>query len=395
MNSNQRKWYVIPRDAVLFTTICIYILYMMWFQYAFFEIGGILTVLGCMTLMLSIFERQSIASYSLMYPLLGFGLYLILISLFNNYSMSYAITIIKYLVPVFGIYTYARKSQIHFDRIARLIFLSGILLAISLIRNGHLTAEGALKLNNMNTNLTSNFLSLALTMGLLLIDINRKIKVNTLEILGCMVLCYGQIICASRRGFIITLFLVVAYVFILLGTVYKRKHSIKILVAIGIICILAYVFINYESLFQSFSIFQRLSGINTTGDLGRMRYQKTAVDLFLDNFIIGKGLGAVEQVAGYYSHSFYLELLGCTGIIGFIIIIGLMFSLLSKLNYIRKQAKYDNSMDRVFYTSYMIAFVLSILVSGIAMVYIYESYFYIMLAMVMSYLSINNDSNQN
>ena len=382
----KRKFLVVNKDIFLYLWIALYIFYTFWFQYSFFEVPGILSISGGVILLLTVIEIRRLRDYSLMLPLFVFLIFLFLISIFNTGTINYTILIMKYLIPCLGTFAYARKSRKHFVRIIGTVFAACLFVAISLIVSGEITYDGALQLNNLNINQASNFFSLGLTFGLLLIDIKKGLDIkNVILIFSMVLLCAAQIMCASRRGFLVMLFLVVTYVFSLLNTIFKKNYYLKIIIIITIVTICFFLLSIYGSNLSALPIFERLSGNNTTGDAARMSYQAVAIQIFKNNPIIGSGLGSVALVLGVYSHSLYFELLACTGIIGFIIIIGYLLFLFFKINKIRIIRKHSQNMD-AFYDLFMMIYVLSIFISGIAMVFIYESYFYIMLAIAASYI---------
>lgn len=383
-----RRFGVISKDSILLMAILFYIFYTFWFQYSFFAISGLISVLGIAILLLSIFEIRGINDYFLMGPLVLFVLFLLILSIFYSGSMEYAVMIIEYLIPCFGVFSYARKSELHFERITKCIIFATALLSIALITKGVETYDGAIRLNDLNSNQASNLLSFGLTLDLFLIKFDKKISKNLLYVVIAIFLCIAQIMTASRRGFVIMAFLIFAYILAILSTVYRRNYLLKILIILGCLSVGVYIILNYASALQSVAIFQRLSGENTTGDIARIRYQKVAIELFKGNPIFGQGLGEVARVAGAYSHSLYFELLACTGLVGFCTIILYFINMAKKVNSIRMKRLDNTQICGEFKSLYMIVFIVSILISGIAVVFIYESYFYIMIAVIISYIAI-------
>lgn len=396
MNINYRKFnraFIIEKDFFLYCIIALYILYTFWFQYSFFEIPGLLSGLGIVMLILILPEIKQLSSFRLIYPLIFFVIFLLVLSAFNSTSMEYTFTIIKYITPCVGIFVYARKSQKKFKKMLTVITMACLLLAISIFSKGTLTYEGALQLNSLNINGASNFLTFGLTLNLFLIDVKeKKLFKNVTLIIIAIILCLAQVMCASRRGFVIMSFLVIAYIFSILKVKYRKNLFRKTLIVLSFIALVAFIFNTYSDTISSLTIFKRLSGVNTTGDIARIRYQSVAWGLFKESPLWGNGLGAVEKSVGAYSHSMYYELLACTGIIGFFTIVGYFINLFFKVNRIRVNSARKNDIEE-FYAYFTMCYILSIIVSGITMVFIYESYFYIMIAVVISYIYIKRKNN--
>lgn len=381
---------VIQKDSALGLFVEIYIVYTFWFQYGLFEISGLLSLLGIIILVLCLTEIKKITRYKLLLPIVIFFMYLFVISLFNNISMHYCIVIWKYFIPCLGVFSYASKSEKHFRKILLTICVSCFLLAIFLILKGQVNFEGAYQLSNLNTNQASNFFTIGFFATIFLIDL-KKIKSirNIFYVIISFMLCVAQIMCASRRGFIIMLFLIGAYIFCVMKVVLKKNYSMKIL-AIIIVCVaIVFLFSTYGHVFMHSAVAKRLSGENTTGDIARARYQAIAWELFKKKPIVGNGLGAVEHIAGAYSHSLYYEILSCTGILGTVILLSYFGVIIKKISYIGKKI-YEKDNIYSFQASIIISFVISFLISGIAMVFIYESYFYIVIAVLCSFIYVYN-----
>ena len=349
-----------------------------------------ISVLGVMILLFSMLELKYIETYRIITPIILFIIYILVISINSDLSMAYAESILKYMIPFLGVFSYCRKTWDRFWKIGNAILLACVFLAIAIIQKGTVSYDGAVQLGTLNINQASNFLTFGLVILLLKIDVyNKNKKRNIILILLGVILNVSQIISASRRGFIIMIFLIFMYVTNYFVIILKKNRFARLMGVIIIFTIIAFVYSSYSNVFSSMTVMQRLSGVNTTGDLARSRYQAIALQIFLNNPICGKGLGAVEKVAGAYSHSLYFELLACTGIIGIVIVMGTFASMLIKLRYLRKNEIIDS--DKCI-TAFMSAYVISILLSSITMVFIYESYFYIMLAVVFSYIVLAKET---
>lgn len=388
-----KRYIVIHKDSFLGIFVMLYILYTFWFQYAVVEVSGMLSILGLTILGLTIIEIKSLNKYINLIPLIIFWILLVGISLIKGsmISIQYTFEIAKYLIPCIGVFTYATKSEEHFRKILSIIAFACVLLAISLCIKGEVNQEGARQLFGLNTNQASNFLTIGFFSTLFLIDL-KKLAVfrNIYYITLCVVMCFAQILCASRRGFIIMIFLLTGYIYCWLSIMLKNKYVMKFIIIFMILLIIAFLLSTYGSVFADSAIMRRLSGENTTGDLARARYQTIAFQMFKQNPLIGKGLGAVEKVAGAYCHSLYYELLACTGIMGFSVIISYLLYMIRKTWKLREHYIKCNR-EKAFQACFVMIFVVSLFVSGVAMVFIYESYFYIVIAIICSYIYIYSD----
>jgi len=128
------------------------------------------------------------------------------------------------------------------------------------------------------------------------------------------------------------------------------RKSMIVLISIFLIVISGYFiytspfFFRVEQLFYGGSI----------SDINRLILAKEAIHVWLMNlktFFFGVGYDNFRLFSEFrtYSHSTLLELLSCTGIIGFILFIGFLFLLSRKFIFLYKNA-YDQESKGVFFT---------------------------------------------
>lgn len=386
-----RKWWKIKIDrlSVLFGSISLYIFYTFWFQYSYTEISGMMTILGLLVLISVLINVRGLSFYSLLYPVVFFLGYCFIVNFLKGQSLSIIIQLVQYMLPCFGVYTYCVFSRKRWRRIVWVIAIACFLLSIALIQKGSLSYSGALRIVGLNENTASNYLTFGLMACLMLIRFEKgqRLYRNIFLIVMSVFMIVAQIFCASRRGFIIMLFIIVCYLYSVYRIRLNRKGGQRLQFILLIIIAIVFLFFNYKDRFMSSTIYQRFLGAYDTGDIARRRYQEIAWSLFTSSPVIGKGLGAVASVAGVYSHSLYYELLACTGINGFAVMIGYFIYIIIRLF---KNSKTNMQMDNdvAFESFFLLWFAISTLISGIAMVYIYESYFYIMIALLVAYIRI-------
>ena len=384
------RWKIkIDKLSILFVSNALYIFYTFWFQYSYTEISGMMTMLGILILISLLVNLRGVLFYSLLYPVVFFVGYSFIVNLIMGQPVSIIIQLVQYVLPCLGVYTYCALSRKRWKKIIWIITLACFFLSIALLQKGSLSYSGALRIVGLNENTASNYLTFGLMDSLLLIrfDKGKKPYYHILLIVMRVFMIVAQILCASRRGFIIMLFIISCYLYSVYRIRLNKQGGLRILFVLLVAIALGFLFFNYADRFMSTTIYQRFLGAYDTGDTARRRYQEIAWALFTSSPIIGKGLGAVASVAGVYSHSLYYELLACTGTIGFSVMIGYLIYIINRLfkNY---KANFLINNDVSFESFFLFWFAISTLISGIAMVYIYESYFYIMIALLVAYIRI-------
>lgn len=382
---------------VLYVFLTIFFLYSFWYQYAFSPIGGVFSFLGAIILLLSIMNiRFSWYYYRDFLPIVIFIVLLIFTAFFLSFFPEAAITratsVFEYLIPMLGIFTYVDSNLRQFQKILTSLSWTITILAISSLILGHKTNTGAIAIGSLNVNVEASLLSLGFVSNIILLGMKDSTRFYKLFLLISTVLLFkAEIDCASRRGFVVAAFVLSLGFLFLFVKWFKGKPILKFLVILvtGITAI-SLASSLYEAL-RSTALFTRFLNTGYTGDTGRVVLKQKAFELFIKAPLFGAGMGAVEKIAGYYSHSFYYELLGCTGLLGFLLI---MYILLRHFfGYIRLCIKFKNNDDTyednvLFVVKGIILLICSILIGGVAVVYIYDMYFYVMISLMLSADSI-------
>ena len=378
---------VIGLDDLLLYSVAIYILYTFWFQYGCFEIPGLISILGVVIAIFSFVCMKNIKRYRTLLPILFFLAYLFCISIFNPVSLNYSILILKYMIPMIGIYTYACGDKEKLCNVLKVIGSSCLLLALAIIFKGQRGSQGGLELQNLNTNLASVFLIIGFISLLFFLDVTGKNKSKTVVVvLFTIIIAIGIVLCASRRGVLVMVLSIVYTAWIFIKLKNYSNHLNRIIILIIVLLSTCLIVFELRNVIMEMTVIQRFGGKNISGDFARTYYQMIAMDLFKSQPIFGNGLGAVEELAGAYSHSLYFELLACTGIIGIFIIVGYLVYLCVKLWKCSKTIK-GIDINEQYRSSIVIWLVISIFISGIAVVFIYDTAFYIMIAVIAAYLN--------
>ena len=364
----------------------LYIIYTFWFQYGVFEIPGLLAIIG-LCLMLTILPIiPKMRRLKVLAPIFLFFIVCLISTIINSGNTNYILSILEYLLPTAGLFFLVIRHKDSINSIMRISVLATSLLALSTLLNGTISQLGTLVLGNLNINAASNYYSFGLMACLYCIDFTKKVnrKTNIIYIVCACLITYGQLMGASRRGFIVTLFIIVAYLYCVIKIKTAGKYITRALAMLMGITILVALYYTLVSGNTNLAVIDRLHGSNTTGDIARERYHLVALSLFFDAPILGKGLGAVAQIAGAYSHSLYYESLACTGYIGFsIIVFYLVWIVYSYWNLQRKEV--DDLIRINLY--FLMWFSISILLSGFVMTYIYDSSFYLMIGLLAAIIS--------
>lgn len=391
MALNMLRRFMISIDSILYVLLVIFFAYAFFYQYAYEPINGALPLLGGMILLFALAKtRKTMDFYRPLLPLLGFTIYIIITGFLFSYSFrntgSLLVSYFEYLLPCYGMYVYCAGNSKKLKNVLWGLWLAVTLIAVQSVVNGTVTYTGAISVgssNTLSTNVLSSFLAIGLICDLILMESYETNKFGKIIlILGLIIQLISQVNSASRRGIIVFLFLLIAGIYSILQIKYKGRPIVKfvlvLLLASGVIVAFDTVMSNSER----FLIIERFHSSGYLGDSLRRVYQEKALELFNDNPIFGRGLGAVGAYAGMYSHSMYHEILACTGILGFLIF--LLGMLIKPGLYFLRCNKKEISLSLKLLARLMLVFIVSILIGGVAVVYIYDMYFYVMIGLIFS-----------
>ena len=379
-------------DKILYVFISLFFLYAFWYQYTVSVVGGALIGLGIIIFFLSFLNiRISLKFYGQLISIVVFWIFVstigVIASPVPRVAISHCIDILKYMIPMIGIYTYVNTDIIKLIYVLRMILFTTFLVALSAIFNGNLTNTGAIIPGTMNANVESSLLMMGAISALIIWGYGSTKIFEKIAIIIILIVCaMAQLLCASRRGLVVFVFIVCSGIYIIIKNKYNNKLYKYCLYIIGILCACCFVYFIYDFVVESVFL-ERLMNTNNEGDRVRNVLQAQAGKLFLESPIWGKGLGYVSYLMGLYSHSLYYELLACTGIIG----TSLILTFLIKRFFVFWKVgtkKYENEVNMLTVSKIMSIFILVILLSGLYVVYIYDAYFYVILGLICSYSRI-------
>lgn len=396
IDRGNKRGIIVSSESGLSISLYILFFYSFYYQYAFGSVPVLFPVLGCIILALSIHKTKLGGAF--LHPLFSiilFTVYVVICGMISSYNRTYTISYtanyLEYQIPLFGIYCYCKGDLGKLRRIILGIWASITLLAIHALFIGTTSINGAITVEGqyiLNPNTFSSLLSLGLLTGVILLCEERTSWWKILLILSSIIIQFvAQVNCASRRGVLVFIFFGVIAGYIIEKEKLKNKYVSRFLVVLILISGLV-LLASYSDYIETLLVFQRFRNTDYQGDLMRSAYRTAAIDLFRRNPIIGKGFGAVTAYAGSYSHSMYYELLACTGIIGTFIFLAVVIikKLVIFVKATKKLAFHDLELKLV--CEVICLFIISILVSGIAVVYIYDMFFYIMLGVIISFEEI-------
>ena len=371
-------------DKCRLLLIGILIFYIFCFQYVFYPINGFLSLLGVMLAFLEVL-RLSPKYYKRIGYICTFIIFAALFGSLTAYDINAHIRLIvnmmQYCLPMIAICGYVGNNGKRLSNILQIMSFTTIILAISLIFNGvKFTDYGAVTVGDLNTNVLSCFLMIGLLSQLFLLCECKKSIMKIILFCGIFIELVAQMRASSRRGLVIFVFLLGVYFLLAYFIRYKKNSIMKLFLVVSVIVIFFIFMANFYSLADKYVILRRLfMGEFNSGDALREKYQSAAFELFKEAPIFGQGFGCVSARVGMYSHSMYYETLASTGALGGFLLFG---SILSNMFKFLKRAK-SSKLEELKMKCYMGAcgfFV--ILLSGIAVVSIFDAYFYIMLGIL-------------
>ena len=360
------------------------IFYIFCFQYVFCQINGLLSFLGVSLLVLEIF-RCSIRSYkNIGYIIVFIGITSIIggITAYDlKEHVRLVINMIQYCLPMLAICGYVGCSEKKLLKILSVVSFSALMLAFSVIVMGEkFTDYGAVTVGGLNTNVLSSFLMVGLLSQLLLLCKCKKKPNKIVLYLAIFTGLIAQMLASSRRGLVIYVFLLVLYAVVVYFVRYKKKSLKKFILFASMMVVVLIFSANFYFLADKYVVLRRLFlGEFNRGDTLREEYQVVAFELFKESPVFGRGFGCVSAKAGMYSHSMYYEVLASTGLLGCIL---LLFPIVLNIFKYFKAAKKGSTQELKMVSYIGVGGFSSILLSGFAVVSIFDIYFYIMLGIL-------------
>ena len=377
------------------------IFYAFFVQYAIRPLSYAMALLSAVCIMFSVLyliacgiQRYQSFYYIILlfvFVSLGFGL---ILGVSASMSLYVGLRMLEYSMTGLSVYMFSIMHRERFTHILFFTWLSIFLLAASVLLKGTMVSYGAIGLAELNSNELSSFLLLAVFCAFLLYGETGSVLQRGCIWLSLALFLTLQVETASRRGFVVMVFmLVLQFVFVLLpynDAKRSRKRMIfyLFLVMVGAIALVAL----YDYIMTETVLGERLSGNMIGGDQARMQYQTFAMEQFRKDPAFGIGIGGVAFLNGVYSHSLYLEGLACTGLIGsvplFLALAAPIRRLIKKLLPSRRDRL---SGEETYFYKTTLLYLSAIVISGVAVVMIYDFYFYLSLGLIAAEIKITEN----
>lgn len=381
----------------LFITM-ITIFYSFFFQYAIKAIGGAMFGLCALLILFNFIQvflvQKGRIAKSYLDPIVLFVIISVLLTLgftAKGYGTDLSIRMIEYVLTSYSIYLLLKEYPDYIEIVFWGNSLAITFLALSTFMKGvEVSSSGAIGLEGLNSNTMSSFLLIMFFTSFCLFYRKRRFVIRILLLFMIAVVAVAQVSAASRRGFIVlVLFTFLSLVFGIIPLKAENKSKkrfcfyVLLLLGIGV----ALIFLqNY--LLEKTLLGARLMGVYDGGDAARTRYQTFAFQQFKEHPLLGIGLGGIAFHMGAYSHSLYYEMLACTGIFGTLIFLYGIIKMLRTYWLSNKVfMNVDDQKTNIYLSRMGGIFLFCILVSGIAVVMIYDFHFYYSLALLVTLLS--------
>jgi len=276
-------------------------------------------------------------------------------------SMMMLKTMMQILILSFVIYNIYRYEN-SFIRISSILFIVSLIAYFGSYLNlieveVDIKEFSRFKGITDNANLLAFFLLYGLISSLYLISKNKKLSsVLYLDIISIIIFTILINNTGSRKSFIALILIIFFYLF---STLKKR------IITMGIITLLFFLYSNNlieyirsETLMgQRFFDSSKFEG----GKEGRIHLYNDAWEVFLKHPILGVGLDnfRLHSSTEHVAHSYFMEVLADTGVIGFLIIFPIYLILILKINFVRKRMPRYNLEIKFAIMFMMMYFVIS------------------------------------
>lgn len=237
---------------------------------------------------------------------------IILKMLYENNEESWQNYFLKLTLMASGIHVAATVLQLIAPNVISLLN-DFILNAESLQMNQELYSVGGYAGITAQTSVNAFYITLFIGIIFLKLMFEKRYKKINMVLL---VMAIMALFLTGKRGMLI--FSIISSIIIYVYISYKdRKNVLKYFFMILVIGIIGYAII--MNIPQAKIIFEKIVLLEESGDVlnGRDILWEGTLEVFVENPIIGIGLGAIQNIIGEYSHNTYIQLLAETGFIGF------------------------------------------------------------------------------
>ena len=302
----------------------------------------ILWLLVCMILIMSVCysinKQESIELASLI------SMAIVLKILYENQGEEWNKYFTKIAWIASSIHVIATILQLLFPNMINSIN-SVILSAESLKINQDLFRAGGYAGITAQTTVNAFYITIFVGISALNLVIKKEHKiVNTIFLIISIIALF----ITGKRGMLIFSVISIALIYIYIA--FKdEKNILKYIVTILIVVSIGYTAV--INIPQTQVIIDKIQVLNENKDAlnGRDKLWKESIKVFINNPLMGIGIGAIKEVIGEYSHNSYIQILAETGIVGAIIyvlaILTSIFITIRKANLIFKKENLEQKIN--------------------------------------------------
>ena len=345
----------------------------------------ILCMILIMSICYSINRQDSIEVVSLI------GMTIILKILYENQSEEWNKYFLKIAWLASGVHVIATILQLIFPDMINSIN-SVILGAEGMKTNQELFRAGGYAGITAQTTVNAFYITIFLGISSLNLAVKKEHKIANITFLIISIIA---LFITGKRGMLIFSALSIALIYIYIA--FKdKKNILKYIVTILIVGSIGYIsIINVP---QTKIIIDRIQVLNENKNAlnGRDELWQASIEVFINNPLMGVGIGTIKEIIGEYSHNSYIQILAETGIVGeMVYILSILFSIfmtIKKASIILKEEDLEQK----------ISIVMSLFIQGIFIMYgctgnpLYGQYFLVpyMIAVAMSNSIIVKEENK-
>ncbi len=309
------------------------------------------------------------------------------------YSISFSATFdrVKRLVIVLAysiaIYQTSRhKTSLHFY--LKAFAWSGVAAALFLLISPQYRGSyGLVRLGSAIGD--ENYVGITMAYAVCVLIYLYKVEKKKICLAGIGIVSGAVFLSGSRTAFVLLLLAVIGNVYF---TAYQKKWKAGRVIGVSIVLLLLvigvlYLVMNIPMLYNSIgvrieSFFDIMNGqkssFNERSTQNRIRMMNTAMSMFYESPIWGKGINSFLGLYGGFCHCDYTELLSGLGAIGFSLFFGPFVGMMFSMRKVKHESK---SMDLA---ALLMTLVLMFLLGEILLVMHYEKLTWILFALIFS-----------
>lgn len=340
----------------------IFVIYTLYIQYRGLVIPNAVTMLGALTLGI-VLLYMLVTHFNLLDVLtpeiticLTFYFVTFFTGIFSSPHTSTHISrwtesFLYFLLSISMVYIAQKCSSV--DKLAAFFCLFSLLCAVTLFIDPVLYRETSIQTNirySLATTLNVNTLGTYFMFGcwcmLFLMTFQKKLRFWGIVYLIAMLLAINKT--GSRKNLIAIFILVVLWLFLIMFWENKRK-PLKIIVfilvaGIGVYIISTQVFAGSVMALRMQELIQDLT--SNSDSYNRINMYKQGWNLFKEHPLFGVGFYGYAYYFGGYSHTTFMEVLSCTGVVGSILYFGMYVYSICKIIWLIQITKYNKNLYR-------------------------------------------------